>query len=123
MVTLLNAIAAKKEQLDKLRPLSPEALSKLEHYYDVEITYTSNAIEGNTLSPVETTLVIEQGLTIGGKPLKDHLEALDHYDAIRYVRELAREKAPLAESDVRNLHRLVVQRSRPDIAGRYADLA
>ena len=67
--------------------------------------------------------MIEQGVTISGKPLKDHLEALDHYDAIRYVRELANEKAPLTESDVRNLHRLVVQRSRPDIAGRYADLA
>jgi Fic family protein len=123
MMTLLDAITDKKNRLDRLRPLSAEALSKLEHYYDVEITYTSNAIEGNTLSPVETTLVIEQGVTISGKPLKDHLEALDHYDAIRYVRELAREKAPLMESDVRNLHRLVVQRSRPDIAGRYANLA
>jgi Fic family protein len=122
-VTLLDAIADKKNRLDRLRPFSPEALSKLEHYYDLEITYTSNAIEGNTLSPVETTLVIEQGVTISGKPLKDHLEALDHYDAIRYVRELAREKARLTESDVRNLHRFVVQRSRPDIAGRYADLA
>lgn len=122
-MTLLDAIADKKNRLDRLRPLSPEALSKLEHYYDVEITYTSNAIEGNTLSPVETTLVIEQGVTISGKPLKDHLEALDHYDAIRYVRELAREKTPVTESDVRNLHRLVVMRSRPDIAGRYADLA
>ncbi len=122
-VTLAEAIAEKKNRLDRLRPFPPEALSKLEHYYDIEITYTSNAIEGNTLSPVETTLVIEQGVTIGGKPLKDHLEALDHYDAIRYVRELAKEKTPLTESDVRNLHRLVVQRSRPDIAGRYADLA
>jgi Fic family protein len=103
-MTLLDAIAEKRDRLDRLRPLSPEALSKLEHYYDVEITYTSNAIEGNTLSPVETTLVIEQGVTIGGKPLKDHLEALDHYDAIRYVRELAREKTPLTEGDVRNLH-------------------
>jgi Fic family protein len=122
-MTTREAVADKKYRLERLRPLSPEALSKLEHYYDLEITYTSNAIEGNTLSPVETTLVIEQGVTIGGKPLKDHLEALDHYDAIRYVRELARDKAPLTESDVRNLHRLVVQRSRPDIAGRYADLA
>src|SRR5437868_14123748 len=106
MNTLLDAIADKKTQLDRLRPLSSEALRNLEHYYDVEITYTSNAIEGNTLSPVETTLVIEQGVTIGGKPLKDHLEALDHYDAIRYVRELARKKTRLTESDVRNLHRL-----------------
>ncbi len=106
-MTVLEAIADKKHRLDRLRPLSREALSNLEHYYDVEITYTSNAIEGNTLSPVETTLVIEQGVTISGKPLKDHLEALDHYDAIRYVRELAHEKRPLMESDVRNLHRLV----------------
>jgi len=119
----LDAIADKKHRLDRLRPLSPEALKNLEHYYDVEITYTSNSIEGNTLSPVETTLVIEKGVAISGKPLKDHLEALDHYDAIRYVRELAREKTPLTEADVRNLHRLVVQRSRPDIAGQYADLA
>jgi Fic family protein len=123
MNELLAAIAAKKELLDKLRPLSREALDNLERYYDIELTYTSNAIEGNTLSPVETTLVIEQGVTIGGKPLKDHLEALDHYDAIRYVRELARQTTPVTESDVRNLHSLVVRRSRPDIAGRYADLS
>jgi len=123
MDALLNAIAAKKDRLDRLRPVSWEALAKLEHYYDIELTYTSNAIEGNTLSAVETTLVIEQGVTIGGKPLKDHLEALDHYDAIRYVRELAAQATRLTESDVRNLHRLVMQRSRPDIAGRYADLA
>ena len=122
MDAFLAPIAAKKERLDRLRPLSREALANLEHYYDIELTYTSNAIEGNTLSPVETTLVIEQGVTIGGKPLKDHLEALDHYDAIRYVRELARQTTRLTEGDVRNLHRLVVQRSCPDIAGRYADL-
>src|SRR5271157_3885916 len=123
MDELLTSIAAKKERLDKLRPLSPAVLANLEHYYDIELTYTSNAIEGNTLSPVETTLVIEEGITIGGKPLKDHLEAVDHYDAIRYVRELARQTAPLTESDMRNLHKLVMQRSGPDIAGRYADLA
>lgn len=119
---LQEAIAAKKDRLDRLRPLPAEALNNLEHYYDVEITYASNAIEGNTLSVVETTLVIEKGVTISGKPLKDHLEALDHYDAMRYVRELAREIAPFTESDVRNLHRLAMQRSRPDIAGKYADL-
>jgi Fic family protein len=103
--------------------LSREALLNLEHYFDIELTYTSNAIEGNTLGPVETTLVIEQGLTIAGKPLKDHLEALDHYDAIRYVRELAPRTERLTEGDIRNLHRLIVQRSSPEIAGRYADLA
>ncbi|HEX5483609.1 MAG TPA: Fic family protein, partial [Terriglobia bacterium] len=117
MSELLASIAAKKKQLDELRPLSIKALADLEHYYDIELTYTSNAIEGNTLSPVETTLVIEKGVTINGKPLKDHLEALDHYDAIRYVREMARQSAPISEGDVRNLHKLVMQRSAPEIAG------
>ena len=122
MADLSGSIAAKKKRLDELRPLSPKALANLEHYYDIELTYTSNAIEGNTLSPVETTLVIEKGITAGGKPLKDHLEALDHYDAIRYVRGLARHETAITESDVRNLHRLTMQRSAPEIAGRYADL-
>ena len=121
-IELLVSIAAKKKRLDELRPLLASALANLEHYYDIELTYTSNAIEGNTLSAVETTLVVEQGLTIGGKPLKDHLEALDHYDAIRYVRELARHEMPLTEGDVRNLHKLVMRRSTPEIAGQYADL-
>jgi Fic family protein len=85
------------------------------------LTYTSNAIEGNTLSAAETTLVIERGITIGGKPLKDHLEAIDHYEAIGYVRALARQGSPLTEADLRQLHHLVVQRSHPEIAGRYAD--
>jgi Fic family protein len=122
MSEVLTSIAARKQRLDALRPLSQRALANLEHYYDLELTYTSNAIEGNTLSAVETALVIEQGITVGGKPLKDHLEALDHYDAVLYVRELAKGKDPLSEGDVRNLHRIVVQRSAPEIAGRYADL-
>jgi Fic family protein len=122
MDKLLSAVTAKKARLDQLRPASPEALARLEHYYDIELTYSSNAIEGNTLSPVETTLVIEKGITVSGKPLKDHLEALDHYDAIRYVRELALRRTPLTEGDVRNLHKLVTQRSAPEIAGLYANL-
>lgn len=119
---LLQSIAARKERLDALRPLAPEAFDRLEHYYDIELTYASNAIEGNTLSAVETTLVIEKGITVGGKPLKDHLEALDHYDAMHYIRQIGRQSESLKEHDIRTLHSLVVQRSQSDIAGRYADL-
>jgi Fic family protein len=121
MDKLRAAIAEKKAELDRLRAPAPDALANLEHAHDLELTYTSNAIEGNTLSAAETVLVIEQGITIGGKPLKDHLEALDHFDALRYVRDVARETTPLSEGDLRNLHRLVMQRSNPEIAGRYAD--
>jgi Fic family protein len=120
MEKLIRDIAAKKAELDRLRPLAPGGLANLEHSHDLELTYTSNAIEGNTLTAIETTLVIEQGITVAGKPLRDHLEAIDHYDAIRYVRQFARRSAPITEMDVRGLHRLVVLRSDPDIAGRYA---
>src|SRR5271169_5879393 len=123
MDDLLASIATKKARLDELRPVPPAALANLEHYYHLELTYTSNAIEGNTLSAAETTLVIEKGITIGGKPLKDHLEAIDHYEAIRYVRALVRRATPLIEADLRQLHHLVVQRSQPEAAGRYADQA
>jgi len=123
MDAVIASIAAKKKRLDEIRPLSQEALAKLDHYYDLELTYTSNAIEGNTLSAVETAMVIEKGVAIGGKPLKDHLEALDHYDGIRWVRELARDETLVTESVIRNLHRLVMQRSVPEMAGQYATLA
>ncbi|HEY3909941.1 MAG TPA: Fic family protein [Stellaceae bacterium] len=89
--------------------------------YDIELTYTSNAIEGNTLSAAETRMVVEDGITIGGKPLKDHLEAVGHFEALHYVRDLARQTEPLREADIRSLHRLVMQRADPDVAGRYAD--
>jgi Fic family protein len=121
MDDLMARIAAKKAELDRLRPVVGAGLGNLEHIQDLELTYTSNAIEGNTLSAAETTLVIEKGITIGGKPLMDHLEAIDHYEAIRYARALARRGTPLTEADLRQLHHLVVQRSHPEIAGRYAD--
>jgi Fic family protein len=121
MDVLEDQIAAKKALLDRLRAQSPQGLGNLERVHDLELTYTSNAIEGNTLDAAETTLVIEQGIGVGGKPLKDHLEAIDHHEAIGYVRSLARQKTPLIEADLRTLHSLVVKRSAPDIAGRYAD--
>jgi Fic family protein len=121
MDDLMARIAAKKAELDRLRPVVGAGLANFEHVHDLELTYTSNAIEGNTLSAAETALVVEQGITIGGKPLKDHLEAIDHYDAIRYVRALARRGTPLTEADLRQLHHLVVQRSQPEVAGCYAD--
>jgi len=121
MEKLLQEIADKKAELDRLRVLAPRGLTNLEYSHDIELTYTSNAIEGNTLTAIETTMVIEQGITVAGKPLRDHLEAIDHYDAIRYVRQLARRDDRLTEMDVRSLHRLVMLRSDPEMAGRYAD--
>ena len=113
-------IAAKKAELDRLRPLAAEALRRLQKHWDVELTYTSNAIEGNTLTLRETAEVIEHGITVGGKTLKEHLEAVDHYEAVLWMRELAGQTAALGEEVVRELHRRVVARSEPGIAGAYS---
>ena len=114
-------VAERRRVLGALRAERGGAWENFEHALDLELTFTSNAIEGNTLTGMETTLVVEKGLTIGGKPLRDHLEAIDHFEALGYVRRLAREWRALGELDVWNLHRLMLLRSAPEIAGRYAD--
>ncbi len=121
MNKLLAAIDAKKERLDALRPVSQAALSALQKSYDVDLTFTSNAIEGNTLTLRETAELIEHGITVGGKPLRDHLEAVDHYNAVLWMRGLAKD-APLDETTVRELHRRIVARSQPEIGGIYSTL-
>jgi Fic family protein len=120
MHELLTAIAAKKNRLDALRPFSQAALLALQKSYDVDLTYTSNAIEGNTLTLRETAELIEHGITVGGKPLRDHLEAVDHYDAVLWMRELAAKATPMDETTVRELHRRIVARSQPEIGGIYS---
>jgi Fic family protein len=120
LTALIRDVEQKKAELDRLRPLSPGALTQLQKYYDVELTYTSNAIEGNTLTRRETAEVIEHGITVGGKPLRDHLEAVDHYEAVQWMRELAAQATPLGESTVCELHRRIVARSQPATAGVYS---
>ena len=120
MEALLRSIATRKAELDRLRPLSGEALRQLQKHHDVELTYTSNAIEGNTLTYRETAEVIEHGITVGGKPLRDHLEAVDHYEAILWMRDLAGGRQPIGEAVVCELHRRIVARSQPSIAGVYS---
>jgi Fic family protein len=123
-MTTPAGIAAKKRELDMLRAkIRPGVLDSLEHSQRIDITYTSNAIEGNTLTAGETALVLEKGITVSGKPLKDHLEAVDHAKALDWVLEIAAEGTPVREADIRNLHRLVMAQSAPEIAGRYADRA
>jgi len=119
---LIESIERKKAQLDRLRPVSAAALAQIEKHYDVELTYTSNAIEGNTLTLRETAEVIEHGITVGGKSLRDHLEAVDHYEALLWMREAAAQTTPIGESAVCELHRRIVARSQPAMAGVYSQL-
>src|SRR6202453_5536054 len=122
MNKLLEHIAALKAELDQARPLTADMLKGLQKYYDVELTYTSNAIEGNTLTLRETAEVIEHGITVAGKSLRDHLEAVDHYEALLWVRACAATTALIDEDIVRELHRRIVTRSQPAIAGTYSQL-
>jgi Fic family protein len=115
-----DQLREKKARLDRLRPLIPKSLEALAAWYDVELTYSSNAIEGNTLTRSETAIVLEKGLTIGGKPLKDHLEAIGHRDALGFVRSLAAAGERLREIDIREIHRLIMARIDRDEAGRYS---
>jgi Fic family protein len=117
---LISGIELKKGRLESLRPLSTAALAELQKHYDVELTYSSNAIEGNSLTLRETAEVIEHGVTVGGQSLRDHLEAVDHYDALLWMRDVAASPRPLDETVVCELHRRIVARSRPEIAGIYS---
>ena len=117
---VLDEIAAKKARLDALRPLAPELRVRLEAWYEVELTFASNALEGNTLTRQETALILEKGITVRGKPLRDHMEALDHRDAWALVRTLADGAEPIREMDLRSVHALVVGRTDKEAAGRYA---
>ena len=85
--------------LEALRPLPDGTLRALDTWYDVELTYTSNALEGNTLTRSETAIVLEKGITVSGKPLKDHLEATGHKHALEFMRALAQTADPVREMD------------------------
>ncbi len=121
MNDLKGRIHDQKRRLDALRPLAPGLLTSLREFYDIEITYTSNAIEGNTLTLRETAEVIQHGITVGGKKLTEHLEATDHYKALQWMRGKAEAKTPLDEAIVLELHRRVVLHSTPEIAGQYSE--
>lgn len=104
----LNTIDKLKKQLDKKRPLNPNALNSLRDSNILNWTYNSNAIEGNTLTLRETKVVLE-GITIGGKSVNEHLEAINHKDAILFLEELVKKENELLLSDIKNIHRLVLK--------------
>lgn len=111
--SILSQINRKKVELDGRRPLTEGELERFNEEFTVEYTYNSNAIEGNTLTLRETDLVLH-GLTIAQKPLKDHMEAVGHKEAFDYVRELVKEKAPLTESIIKQIHYLVLADKKDD---------
>lgn len=118
---LLSRIDDKLKAMNRLRPLSGSIVAKLREQFAVEMTYNTNAIEGNSLTLKETAWVIKDGLTIKGKPLKDHLEAKDHYDALNYLYEMIERdtKQTVSEVFIRSLHELVMRETDRAEAGAY----
>jgi Fic family protein len=113
-------IVEKKQRLDRHRPLSPSLLNRLRKEFMVEYTFDSNAIEGSTLTLHETRMVIEEGLTVQGRLLRDILAARNHPEAIEYVEGLAKAGGSLTEVDVLTLHRLIME-GVDEGAGRYRE--
>jgi len=110
--------AGYKARIDAYRPLPPETAKSLRAYYKIGLTYSSNALEGNSLTESETKVVIEDGLTIGGKPLRDVYEAIGHAKAYDYLCDLAKSKT-LTESDLLRLHELFYTKIDKAHAGGY----
>ncbi|MDR2732248.1 MAG: Fic family protein [Fibromonadaceae bacterium] len=107
-----------KEEIDSCRPFDENLLAELKKFYRIGFTYSSNALEGNSLTESETKVVVENGLTIGGKSIREHNEALGHSDAYSLLNELAKNNT-IAESDVLELHRLFYHRINCEKAGKY----
>lgn len=111
--SLLDMIDRKMKELKTRRPLTEGEVERLREQFVVEYTYNSNAIEGNTLTLHETDLVL-RGLTIGQKPLKDHMEAVGHKEAFDFVSDLVKDKAPMSESIIKQIHYLVLADKKDD---------
>jgi Fic family protein len=110
-----------KVRIDAYRPLPKETVKSLRAYYKIGLTYSSNALEGNSLTESETKVVIEDGLTIGGKPMKDVYEAVGHAKAYDYMCDLAKSK-PLTQADILKLHELFYTKIDKENAGVYRNV-
>lgn len=117
----LQEIDELKSKIDSYRPLPKNILDQIKAYFKISFTYTSNAIEGNTLSLSETKIVIEDGITIGGKPVKDHLEVIGQANSYDLLFEIAKNKQSITEQTILKLHNILYCRIDENKAGHYRD--
>jgi len=118
MKELLKEIDRLQAEINQYRPLDKRLIEQQKEYFRIGLTYSSNALEGNSLTETETKIVIEEGITIGGKPLKDHFEAIGHSEAFDFIYRLAKGKT-ISEQDIKELHRLFYFRIDKENAGEY----
>lgn len=118
---ILNKIDLFQKEINALRPMEGEMLGQIRDYYRVGLTWTSNALEGNSLTESETKVLLEDGLTVGGKPLRDVFEAVDHAKAYDFMFSLFRGRR-IDEQAVLRMHELFYQNIEPEYAGRYRNV-
>lgn len=116
--TYFDKVDELNNKLNSKRPFSKETLKSLRNSINLEWTYNSNGIEGNTLTLRETQIVLE-GITVGGKTLREHLEAINHEKAIEYIEDLVKEKKTVTEWNIKNIHQLVLKEIDDKNAGKY----
>lgn len=114
----INLVDELQKEINKFRPLSKNNLKQLKDYYKIGLTYSSNALEGNSLTESETKVVIEEGITIGGKPLNDHFEAMGAGEAYDLLYKLCKQEL-IGEKDLKDLHYLFYYRIDRKNAGKY----
>lgn len=114
----LQRIDQLQNEVQAMRPLDPDEVLQLREYYRIGLTYSSNALEGNSLTESETKVIIEDGLTIGGKSIREHMEVLGHSEAFSFVHSLA-DGDLFTEDDLLHIHKLVYGRIDAEQAGRY----
>jgi Fic family protein len=117
---MFKEIDEKKAILDSKRPLPEYTVKSIRENLLLEWTYNSNAIEGNTLTLMETKVVLE-GITVGGKTLKEHLEVVNHRDAILYVEDIVINKEAFSQWQIKNIHGLILKGINDKYAGIYRD--
>ena len=117
----LKRIELYQNTIKELRPFEGEMLKQIKDFYRVGLTWTSNALEGNSLTESETKVLIEDGLTIGGRPLRDMFEAINHAKAYDYMFTIIRNKE-ITENDIRYLHKLFYKNIDEEFAGEYRDM-
>src|SRR3989344_4233039 len=124
MDDILQKLQAKKQRLDSYKPLQNELIKNLEEWFRVELTYTSNAIEGNTLTRQETAMVVEEGLTVRGKSLEEHQEAINHAKAFDFIQTLKNKKRhELTTRDIFDIHSIILNKIDDTNKGRYRNVA
>ncbi len=120
MVDIFDRLTIKKKKFDALRAISPQEHESLQEWLDVEYTYTSNWIEGNTLTRQETALVLEKGITIEGKTIREHLEAINHQKAIGFIRAIVKKGHQyISENNIKDIHRIILSGIEDRWAGIY----